>query len=204
MRVWSEQKGRLPFQIVTRYERRTLPRPHARSREHRCTRPTQAIMAGSAKVDGNARAPRRGHTHDACAGSERRRPEVHTSFDLWRVHRPYRPPGDDSEAISALSACQGVRGLLRHHCHIAPATGGADTIRTRCRQRAHDVVVKSVGRAGDARARGRRRSDARGRLRAARAMAQPVGRRPTADRCRRGADRRTRFRFRVLLELNEM
>ena len=142
--------GRLPFQLAARNERRTLPRPHARSREHRCTRPTQAIMAGSAKVDGNARAPRRGHTHDACAGSERRRPEVRTRVDLCLVHRPYRPPGDDSEAIPALSACQGVPGLISHHCHIATATGEAATMRTRCRQRAHDVVVKSVGRAATA------------------------------------------------------
>ena len=55
-------------------------------------------------------------------------------------------------------------------------------MRTPRRQRAHDVVVKSVGRAGDSRARGRRGLDGRGRRRADRAMAQPVGRdgrRPT-------------------------
>ena len=68
-------------------------------------------------------------------------------------------------------------------------------MRTPRRQRAHDVVVKSVGRAGDSRARGRRGLDGRGRRRADRAMGQPVGRRPTADRCRRGADRGIAFSF---------
>ena len=40
-------------------------------------------MPGSDKVDGSARAPGRGHTHDACAGFQRRRPEAYTSFDLF-------------------------------------------------------------------------------------------------------------------------
>ena len=68
-------------------------------------------------------------------------------------------------------------------------------MRTRCRQRAHDVVVKIIGRAGDACARGRRGIDARGRLRAGQATALPLSRRPTAGRCRRDADRRIAFRF---------
>ena len=62
-------------------------------------------------------------------------------------------------------------------------------MRTPRRQRAHDVVVKSVGRAGDSRARGRRGLDGRGRRRADRAMAQPpVGRDGARGRRPTGAD----------------
>ena len=85
--------------------------------------------------------------------------------------------------------------LIMSHVARPMARGVQEVMRTPRRQRAHDVVVKSVGRAGDSRARGRRGLDGRGRRRADRAMAQPVGRRPTADRCRRGADRGIVFRF---------
>ena len=82
---------------------------------------------------------------------------------------------------------------MAYHVARPMARGVQEVMRTPRRQRAHDVVVKSVGRAGDSRARGRRGLDGRGRRRADRAMAQPVGRRPMADRCRRGADRGIAF-----------
>ena len=50
---------------------------------------------------------------------------------------------------------------MAYHVARPMARGVQEVMRTPRRQRAHDVVVKSVGRAGDSRARGRRGLDGR-------------------------------------------
>ena len=66
-------------------------------------------MPGSDKVDGSARAPGRGHTHDACAGFQRRRPEAYTSFDLFVELLLDGACAVQERYLTALSAHQGVR-----------------------------------------------------------------------------------------------
>ena len=66
-------------------------------------------MAGSGTVEGTARAPRRGHTHDACARSERRRPEAHIELGIGE-------PVAFAEAIHAkspsIATLVGMPGVL--------------------------------------------------------------------------------------------
>ena len=104
------------------------------------------------------------------------------------------------------SACEGVCRLVSGLVAAAGLSHSCNKARTRCRQRAHDVQVKSIGRAGDSRRPERRGRRGHGRgLDGRRVGAVPIGR--SLDGTARGltadgrsvptsvADRRKRLSF---------